>query len=338
MFNFLAIVLVATCVVAYPFDTSSYLDDEWATFKTTFKKNYEKESEEYFRRLVWEKNHLFVLAHNSAAKQKKVHYTVAMNKYGDLTHKEFVEIMNGYKGSGKTSLKSGSVDSDDTLVYLPKTVDWRDEGYVTPVKDQKECGSCYAFSSTGSLEGQHFRKTGKLVSLSEQNIIDCSGPEGNNGCNGGLMDQAFQYIQLNGGIDTEYAYPYEAITKDCRFVKNGTGATDIGFHDIESGSEYKLQKAVAHIGPVSVAIDASDVQFRFYKSGVYYNSECSDENLDHGVLVVGYGVDEKDESVTDYWLVKNSWGETWGEEGYIKMARNMDNNCGIATKASYPLV
>ncbi|GAB1603621.1 cathepsin L1-like [Argonauta hians] len=337
MYSFLLVALVSACA-ALPFETNSFLDDEWDFFKKSFTKIYQTESEEYFRRVVWEKNHMFVLTHNEAARQKKVHFTVAMNKYGDLTHKEFRETMNGYKGKVKKPVKPEPEDYDATLMYLPKSVDWREKGYVTPVKDQKSCGSCYAFSATGSLEGQHFRKTGKLISLSEQNIIDCSGPEGNNGCNGGLMDQAFQYIEENRGIDTEKAYPYEAETGECRYRQNGTGATDIGFKDIRSGSEYRLKKAVAHVGPVSVAIDASDMQFRFYKAGVYYNPDCSSENLDHGVLVVGYGVQEKNESQTEYWLVKNSWSESWGEEGYIKMARNMDNNCGIASKASYPLV
>ncbi|MCL4159696.1 UNVERIFIED_CONTAM: hypothetical protein GTU68_044837, partial [Idotea baltica] len=188
---------------------------------------------------------------------------------------------------------------------------------------------------TGSLEGQHFRQSGELVSLSEQNILDCSfGLFGNHGCNGGSMDVCFTYIQDNKGIDTEQSYPYTAKVQDCHFSNDTIGAEDQGYVDIKSGSEDDLMKAVALIGPISVGIDASSSDFMSYKSGIYTSEDCSSDTLDHGVLVVGYGTDEG----KDYWLVKNSWGTSWGMDGYIKMARNNKNMCGIATMASYPLV
>lgn len=258
----------------------------------------------------------------------------------EMLHHEFVNILNGFNKSINTQLRSerlpvGASFIEPANVVLPKKVDWRKEGAVTPVKDQGHCGSCWSFSATGALEGQHFRRTGVLVSLSEQNLIDCSGKYGNNGCNGGLMDQAFQYIKDNKGLDTEASYPYEAENDKCRYNPANSGAIDVGYIDIPTGDEKLLKAAVATIGPVSVAIDASHQSFQFYSEGVYYEPECSSEELDHGVLVIGYGTNENGQ---DYWLVKNSWGETWGNNGYIKMARNKLNHCGIASSASYPLV
>ncbi|CAB4056952.1 CTSL [Lepeophtheirus salmonis] len=253
---------------------------------------------------------------------------------GDLLHHEFVAMVNGYIYNNKTTLGGTFIPSKN--INLPEHVDWREEGAVTPVKNQGQCGSCWSFSATGSLEGQDFRKTGKLISLSEQNLVDCSRKYGNNGCEGGLMDYAFKYIQDNNGIDTEASYPYEGIDGHCHYDPKNKGGSDIGFVDIKKGSEKDLQKALATVGPISVAIDASHMSFQFYSHGVYSEKKCSPENLDHGVLAVGYGTDEVNGE--DYWLVKNSWSEKWGEDGYIKMARNKDNMCGIASSASYPVV
>ncbi|XP_064596552.1 procathepsin L-like [Liolophura sinensis] len=239
-------------------------------------------------------------------------------------------MMNGYKMSDAM----GSTFVPPSKLKLPTSVDWRTQGYVTPVQDQGECGSCWAFSATGSLEGQHFKKTGNLVPLSVQNLVDCSRADGNLGCRGGNMDSAFKYIKLNSGLDTEASYPYQGKDGQCHFNSSNVGATDTGFSDIKSGSESDLQAAVASVGPVSVSIDAAHLSIHLYQSGVYYESRCNSSNLNHAVLVVGYG----SENGSDYWLVKNSWGTQWGQQGYIKMSRNRDNNCGIATQASYPLV
>lgn len=246
--------------------------------------------------------------------------------------------MNGYKG--KNGNKTSTVRQEGAFFVTPanailaENVDWRTKGAVSEVKDQGQCGSCWAFSSTGALEGQHFRKTGKMVSLSEQNLVDCSGKYGNEGCNGGLMDAAFQYVKDNKGIDTESSYPYEAEDDTCRFSPSNVGATDKGFVDIPAGDEEALKAAIATAGPVSIAIDASQESFQFYSKGIYVEPRCSSEELDHGVLAVGYGTDKKG----DFWIVKNSWGTSWGDGGYIKMARNRRNQCGVASSASYPLV
>nr|ACO10357.1 Cathepsin L precursor [Caligus rogercresseyi] len=307
---------------------------DWESWKLTHGKSYESSIEEKLRLKIHMENSLKISRHNAEAINGKHSYYMKMNHYGDLLHHEFVAMVNGYEYVNKTSLGGSFIPSKN--VKLPTHVDWREDGAVTPVKNQGQCGSCWAFSSTGSLEGQTFRKTGKLIPLSEQNLVDCSRKYGNNGCEGGLMDFAFTYIRDNKGIDTEGSYPYEGVGGRCHYDPSKKGSSDIGFVDVKKGSEEELLKAVASVGPVSVAIDASHMSFQFYSHGVYFESKCSPENLDHGVLVVGYGTDEN--SGEDYWLVKNSWSENWGDQGYIKMARNKKNMCGIASSASYPVV
>ena len=255
-----------------------------------------------------------------------------MNKFGDLESHEFAQMFNGYKMQPHSN--STKVFVADSNLKANATVDWRTKGAVTGVKNQGQCGSCWAFSATGSLEGQHFLKKGQLVSLSEQNLVDCSGKYGNDGCGGGLMDNAFRYIKANSGIDTEKSYPYRAHNEKCRFKANDVGATCTGYVDVKHKDEDALKQAVQTIGPISVAIDAGHQSFQLYKHGVYYERECSQTKLDHGVLAVGFGTEDG----KDYWLVKNSWGKDWGMEGYIMMSRDRDNNCGIATQASYPTV
>ncbi|XP_050405617.1 procathepsin L [Patella vulgata] len=311
---------------------NSELDGDWVAYKKQYSKIYNPLSDN-LRRIVWESNLEIIERHNKEADNGLKSYRLGMNQYGDMTNAEFVAIMNGYRSSEHKP--SGLTFVSETPVNeLPKEVDWRKKGYVTEIKNQGQCGSCWSFSATGSLEGQHFKKTGKLVSLSEQNIMDCSRREGNMGCEGGLMDQAFKYIKKNHGVDTEASYPYRARDEKCHFKRADVGANLTSHVDVKKDNEDDLQKAVAEAGPVSVAIDASHNSFQLYKSGVYDEKQCSSVNLDHGVLAVGYGAREG----KDYWLVKNSWGESWGMSGYIMMSRNKKNQCGIATSASYPLV
>ena len=328
--------LLANYCRATSYSLKDVIEEEWAAFKTEHNKQYANEDEERFRMKVWMENKHKIARHNQKAANGVKSYDVAMNQFGDLLHHEFVTLMNGFKNESRGQREEPAALFMPPLNFdLPKSVDWRDKGYVTPVKNQGHCGSCWAFSTTGALEGQNFRKTGKLVSLSEQNLVDCSSKYGNNGCNGGLMDNAFAYIKANGGIDTEQSYPYEGKDDKCRFHRQDVGAVDKGFVDIPQGSEEHLAMAVASVGPVSVAIDASHESFQFYRHGVYDEEECSSEDLDHGVLVVGYGDDGHGK---DYWIVKNSWGEKWGRDGYVYMRRNKQNQCGIASSASYPLV
>ncbi|KAH7717152.1 cathepsin L [Aphelenchoides avenae] len=229
----------------------------------------------------------------------------------------------------------------DPDATVPESIDWRDKGAVTPVKDQGSCGSCWTFAVTGALEGAHFRKTGQLISLSEQNLVDCAteaaGYPKLQGCRNGWLTPAYQYV-IDNGLDTEASYPYKAEDDKCAFSNTSIGTTETKYVEIPQGDENALKEAVGTVGPVSVGIDASDPLWQAWNgTGVYSNDQCASaaDDLDHAVLVVGYGTDEK---YGDYWIVKNSYGTGVQDKGYISMARNKGNNCGIATIASYPVV
>jgi cathepsin L len=263
-----------------------------------------------------------IRAHNEANSHS---YTLAMNKFGDLTFEEFHAKFTGFNGVRNSYLRSQNI-VDLSHVEAADEVDWVKAGAVTAVKDQGQCGSCWAFSTTGSLEGALFLKNGTLVSLSEQYLMDCSTAEGNESCNGGLMDDAFQFVIKNKGICSEKEYPYKASDESCR--KCETKYAEItGFKDV--GQTEADLKAAVTLTPVSVAIEADQTAFQFYKSGVL-TGVCG-KNLDHGVLAVGYGTDNG----VEYWLVKNSWGASWGLDGYVKIERGSDK-CGIHDAASYP--
>jgi len=306
---------------------AAHTDANWAVYKTHYNKQY-RGDEHIYRRYIWQSNLKAIEEHNELYAKGLKSFYLGENEFTDLTNQEFVSMMNGMN----VTKEPGKFESGKFRAVLPTAVDWRQKGFVTPVKNQGQCGSCWAFSTTGSLEGQHFRATGKLVSLSESNLVDCSRAYGNNGCKGGLMDNAFKYIKDNNGIDTEMSYPYVPQTRSCKFQASNVGAHLQSFTDVTSGDEDALMKAVAEVGPVSVAIDASHPSFQGYHGGVYDEPMCSSMKLDHGVLVVGYGTYQGQ----DYWMVKNSWGPSWGLQGYVMMSRNKNNQCGIATQASYP--
>jgi cathepsin L len=279
------------------------------------------------RMQIFLKNKWEIEDHNKLYYQGNVSYFKAINYFSDMTQEELAL----WKGD---IMDESSVDYEETVIIKPngpvaEQMDWRTKGAVTPVKNQGQCGSCYAFSVTGALEGQHFIKNGKLVSMSEQQILDCLS-EG--GCNGGNKDSVFTYIARNGGIDSESFYPYKARkgTK-CLFDKNQVVATDKGYRSLAKG-ETNLQNAVAKVGPISVSIYVAN-SFFHYADGVYDEPNCHEPDHNHAVLVVGYGT----LNGHDYWLVKNSWGTNWGVQGYIRMARNKNNQCSIASYGIYPI-
>ncbi|KAG4072621.1 hypothetical protein HA402_004710 [Bradysia odoriphaga] len=315
------------------------LGEEWQLFKLRYAKVYPTKLEELHRNKIFLKNKLEIIQHNNLYELGQVSFRLGLNEYSDLEYSEFITRMNGGTNTSIINIHQFQYEAATFIkpdIDVPSSVDWSKKGAVTAVKNQAQCGSCWAFSSTGALEGQYFRKTGKLISLSEQNLVDCTRNYGNNGCGGGWMGSAFEYIKNNGGIETEQSYPYEARDANCRYdSRSNSGATVKGSVGIQQGDENSLKMAVATYGPIAVAIDASVSTFGHYREGVYYASQCDPGKLTHAVLVVGYDTTANGQ---DYWIVKNSWGTSWGQSGYIFMARNKGNNCGIATAAIFPLV
>ncbi|XP_060702247.1 procathepsin L-like [Hemiscyllium ocellatum] len=324
--------LQIVAVTASPLLVDPLLTEGWEKWKVLHQKQY-TENEEGVRRMVWEKNFRFIENHNLEYSLGKHSFNLKMNHFGDMTLEEFNERMNGFRHF-KPRNSSRPLARIPELAEIPKNVDWRDEGYVTPVKNQGSCGSCWAFSSTGALEGQTFKKTGKLIPLSEQNLVDCSGPQGNQGCGGGWMENAFLYVHENNGIDSETGYPYTGQDDPCNYKVKYKATNCTNYFFVKQGDEGALAQVVAKVGPVSVAIDATHSSFQFYHTGVYYEPSCEPFVMSHAVLVVGYGR----KFGSKYWIVKNSYGVEWGNEGYILMSRNRENNCGIATHAVYPQV
>lgn len=222
---------------------------------------------------------------------------------------------------------------EDENTIPPFSIDWREKDVISDVKNQGRCGSCWSFSATGSIEAIHAIKTGVLLNISEQQLIDCSVDYGNHGCQGGSMDAAFKYV-IDNGLCSENDYPYEAMEGQCVNCKEIVNISD--YKDVIQNNE-EILKRVVHQQPVSVAIQANLKSFQLYSSGIYSDPSCGTQ-LDHGVLIVGYGHDLFYNM--DYWIVKNSWGPEWGDKGYIKIQRNIENSsgmCGIAMQPSIPI-
>ena len=255
--------------------------------------------------------------------QNNLSYNLSINQFTDMPNENDPFFV----------YKEGTYNNFNEIV--PLSVDWREKNAVTHVKNQGKCGSCWAFSATGSVEGIISIKDGTLFNISEQQLIDCSSQYGNHGCEGGSMDSAFKYI-IDNGICSEKEYPYEeSESGNCEKCKSVVQIND--YKNIESNNEKILKRAVAQ-QPVSVAIEADKFSFQHYSSGIYSDENCG-TNLDHGVLIVGYGYDLF--SDMDYWIIKNSWGDEWGENGYIRIKRNIDNSsglCGVAMMPSIPLI
>ncbi|XP_064551934.1 cathepsin L-like [Drosophila montana] len=303
---------------------------EWDSFKLEFNKNYEVESEDRLRMQVFQDNKRIIDAHNERWAAGEESYEMGVNHFTDLLEKEFNELITGNDGSPDDEEPFDEDTSDENVADLdsgshPFDVDWRTLGAVTPVQHQGHFNNSWAFAAAGAVESRKFVATGRLVKLSKQNLVDCCRAKHKRTMN------ALKCIKRKHGIDTEASYPYIGPIGRCHFNKKLVGATIRKHLKSPRANELALANNVA-AGPVAAVISRDAL--RFYKSGVFHNTKCS-KSPDYAVLIVGYG---HSDNYGDYWLLKTSMGASWGEQGYLRLARNSKNICGIASRAHYPVI
>ena len=364
MLRSILLTLLSVCAVT-AFDAGAKFDHWVNEFRISFTDNDHRghvfanwvENDEYIRQ-VNGKNLTYTLGHNHLSGMNREEYSGYLGFKPELRDMSRVKntvdevkclygCVKAFDEDHKLSTVrcvKGCLGESAESAGLPASVNWVEKGSVTPVKDQGQCGSCWSFSTTGALEGSYANKYGNLVSFSEQELVDCDNRKNGGkdiGCNGGLMDNAFAWIEKNGGLCTESAYPYTSgTTKTSGPCNNAcasvSGSTVVNFVDVAPNSDTAMMTALT-LQPVSIAIEADQKDFQLYKSGVFTGS-CG-TTLDHGVLVVGYGTLDG----SDYYLVKNSWSTTWGDNGYIRLGRGSQYNggagqCGMLMQASYPVL
>ncbi|XP_075169866.1 cathepsin K2 [Haematobia irritans] len=308
---------------------------DFADFAKQTGKTYVSEADKTLREGIFKGRMSLVDANNKAFAAGKSTYKSGINAFADLTKAEFLSQLTGNRKSakGEEQAKKHRQKAAPAAGKIPDAFDWREKGGVTPVKFQGECGSCWSFATTGAIEGHYFRKTGKLINLSEQNMIDCGKEEfGLAGCDGGFQEYAFEFVTNQKGVAKAESYPYLDKKDTCHYKDELKGAEINGFATIEPKDEDTMKKVIATLGPLACSVNGLE-SLLLYSSGIYSDEECNKGEVNHSILVVGYG----SENGQDYWIVKNSWDKVWGEEGYFRLPRGK-NFCGIASECSYPII
>ncbi|KAL7290085.1 hypothetical protein TKK_0015812 [Trichogramma kaykai] len=308
-------------------NVSEHLDEYWMLFKTRNNKTYTGR-EERQRRIAWENNLLKIYEHNLLAEAGHHNYTLRDNTYADLNSRDYIKELVKLVPSRRRRV------SDEEMVAsvlqdprrIPRSLDWREKGFVTEPENQEDCGSCYAYSIAGSLAGQIFRQTGLVVQLSEQQLVDCSTQTGNMGCTGGSLRNTLRYLEKCRGIMADASYPYTGEQGACKYQRSMSIVNITSWAVLPARDELSLEAAVATIGPIAASINAGLQSFQLYHSGVYDDPACTSNVVNHAMLIVGYTPDE--------WILKNWWGDTWGENGYMRLRKGV-NRCGIANYAAY---
>ncbi|XP_063782367.1 uncharacterized protein LOC134932155 [Pseudophryne corroboree] len=319
-------ILAAVVICA---SASHFLDQEWDAWKSKYEKKYVTVHDEQFRRKAWDETWKKVQKHNQLFEQGLTKYTMAMNQFADKTPEER-SSMNCLSSKDNLSVHNNiPVQVNAKNPDLPKSVDWRDSKCVTEIKNQGQfCGSCWAFATVGVLETHYCLKKKELLVLSEQQLVDCDSV--NEGCCGGFPKAAMQYLSHHGVmLAKDYEYSQKQFT--CLYKPDNAVTVNVSKYYVLPGED-NMASSVAFDGPITVGIDASD-DFQMYSKGIF-TGDCSKE-ANHAVIIVGYGTehDEEEDEDIDYWIIRNSWGKMWGENGYAKMRRNVDL-CGITSEAA----
>ncbi|KAF7268187.1 hypothetical protein GWI33_018649 [Rhynchophorus ferrugineus] len=326
------LLIVVALVLAVSASSELSVAGRWSEFKLEHTKSYQDKVEEVKRFAIFQDNLKKIEEHNARYETGEETYKMSVNKFADMTSEEFGAML-------KASYKRRSAINDTRSVYqapadvaIPTSFDWRSKGVLNAVKDQGNCGSCWAFASVAVVESAYAIKTGNLLSLSEQQLVDCArgGSYISEGCDGGIYEDALDYVTKNG-IDSESAYPYKGRDQTCR--PSGNPAARVSsWTDIAPNSENDIANLVATVGPIGVSLYAEPIQF--YDSGIF-TGYCSDSIylVDHAVAAIGYGT----ENGINYWIIRNSWGDDWGEEGHFRIQRGA-NKCAIANEAAYVVV
>ncbi|KAG7198301.1 hypothetical protein KM043_005704 [Ampulex compressa] len=313
-----------------PPEVSSRLNDYWHAYKAQFNKTYIGNIEAS-RRTAWERNLVTIYKHNLMAAAGHHSYTLRDNHMADLGTRQYIRDMVKLIPSRMRRVSREPMVS--AVLHDPRSIpshlDWRERGFITPPENQRDCGSCYAYSIAGSIQGQIFKKTGMLLPLSEQQLVDCSTTTGNLGCSGGSLRNTLRYLERAKGLMAQHLYPYKGEQGQCRFQEDLSVVNITSWAVLPARDEKALEAAVATIGPIAASLNASPKTFQLYHKGVYDDDRCSSDSVNHAVLIVGYTPRE--------WILKNWWGSHWGENGYMRLAKNR-NRCGVANYAAYARV